>query len=494
MHLALLFLGIFILLLVTEVIRRTLHWPQEVTRKIVHITVGLLMVFTPLLLETSLPLLVISAFFTGFNYVAIRRNLFPGIHIDRKNFGTVYYALAFFVLVLFFWENHKLIIITSVLLMAVGDAAAAIAGQTIRRPHNYILIQDQKSLEGSAVMLIMSWLLVSLLLFFHPYSDEAVSLSLSQILLGGFLTALLATAAEALGHRGNDNILVPLISAVVLFYIFSAGNSQLIQLLVGMILGALIAFISFRVHFLTASGAMATFILAAFIFGFGGWKWTLPILTFFILSSLLSRTGQKTKSRYNLIFEKGHRRDHGQVFANGGIAVLLITAYVFTSHADIYFLYLGALAAAMADTWATETGVLFGRNPRLIYNFKPVEIGTSGGVTLAGTLGAFSGSLVLGMSGIFQANPRPHLGFIFLIIVLSGLLASFVDSFWGAALQGQYYCHSCGKITEKKIHCDGKPTALISGLRWINNDVVNFVNTWSGGLFVFLGLQFLKWF
>ena len=48
------------------------------------------------------------------------------------------------------------------------------------------------------------------------------------------------------------------------------------------------------------------------------------ILTFFILSSLLSRLGRSAKARYDLIFEKGSRRDHAQVLANGGIAGALM--------------------------------------------------------------------------------------------------------------------------------------------------------------------------
>ena len=71
LHLLLLSFIIFILIAVSELARRYLHWPQEATRKMVHISVGILLLLNPLLLKTSLPLLTIAAFFTSFNFIEI---------------------------------------------------------------------------------------------------------------------------------------------------------------------------------------------------------------------------------------------------------------------------------------------------------------------------------------------------------------------------------------------------------------------------------------
>ena len=50
-------------------------------------------------------------------------------------------------------------------------------------------------------------------------------------------------------------------------------------------------------------------------------------------------------------------------------------------------------------------------------------------------------------------------------------------------------CHLCGKITEKKFHCNGNPTTAFKGIKWVNNDVVNFFNTVSGSIFSYLGIS-----
>ena len=133
-----------------------------------------------------------------------------------------------------------------------------------------------------------------------------------------------ATAAEASSRRGSDNVSVPLVTAFMLWYMMHHAPDASLMLAVGTALGGLVAVLSWRAGLLTGSGAVATFWLAVPVFGFGGWMWTAPMVTFFLLSSLLSKVGRRVKAQYDLMFEKGDRRDWAQVVANGGIAGGLI--------------------------------------------------------------------------------------------------------------------------------------------------------------------------
>ena len=190
-----------------------------------------------------------------------------------------------------------------------------------------------------------------------------------------------------------------------------------------LVCGAIAGIISYRLGFLTASGSVMLFLLAAAVFGFGGIKWTIPILTFFILSSILSKISKKSKPEFDLIFEKGSRRDHMQVLANGGIGGLLVIGYHFTGQEMLFWAYLTSLAAATADTWATETGTMIGQTPRLITNFSTVEPGTSGGITPAGLAGALLGALVLAGSGVFYLTSQSiSLWVLFALVVICGFL------------------------------------------------------------------------
>ncbi len=487
MNLALLSAGIMGLIIISEIARKKLHWSQEATRKLVHICVGILLLLTPVMIQASLPLIVIGLFFSIFNFVALRKNLLPGIHIDRSNYGTVYYALSFFLLILIFWEGYKIIIIAAMMVMAVGDAAAAIVGRSFSNPHRYTLISDNKSIEGSLTMLLISGMVIFLTFILYPSHLSTMNHSMQYLAMISLFTAIIATAAEALGDHGNDNLSVPLLTAVVLYFMISQESQMQIQFIAGVFLAGITAYISFKARALTASGSMTTFILASIIYGFGGWKWTLPILIFFILSSLLSKAG---KTGHEALFAKGSQRDHSQVLANGGVGGLLMVLDLLSPHPMIYLAYLGSLAAATADTWGTEIGMRFGRSHRLISTLQSVPAGTSGGITVAGTGGALLGATVLSASGYpFISVPSVQ---ILGIIALSGLAASLVDSLLGATLQVQFKCVTCGKITEKKIHCGGRSTVIFSGITWLNNDMVNLINTIFGAIFVlvYTGLFF----
>ncbi len=490
LSLFLLALFIFLVILISEIIRKKLNWSQEITRKIVHVSVGIPMLLTLILLETAFPLILISTFFTIFNYIAVRKNLFPAMHIDRYNLGTVYYPLSFLILVIIFWSISKIFIFAAVMVMAFGDGAAAIAGRCVNNPHQYKLIHDQKSLEGTLVMFLVSTICIFLTFIFYPSLISIWSHGLAKLLLFAVLTAIISTAAEALGHRGNDNLLVPLTTSIVLFYLLHATNDQVFQFVLGMILGAVVSVVSIKFNFLSPSGSVATFILASIIFGFGGWSWAIPILAFFILSSLLSKMGKSRKARYDLIFEKGSKRDYGQVFANGGIAVLLMVSSLFLNDPRIYLLYLGALAAAMADTWSTEIGILFGKTPRHILKWTKVPAGSSGGVTFYGFLGGFLGAIILAFIGsiFFHDSLKENsITFIFLITI-AGFYSSIVDSLLGATVQVQYKCLNCNMITEKKFHCPNNQGITHRGFEWISNDMVNFINTIFGALTVYVGI------
>ena len=470
------FVGIMLLIGASEGLRRSLGWPEEFTRKFVHILVGVMMFFIPILLDTALPMVLIALLFIVVNLVALQKGLLKGMHGARHSYGTVFYPLSFLILVVLCWPENIVVIIAPMMVLALGDAAAAIVGESLKQPHEYVLIRDRKSFEGSFTMFLVSAIVIFLVLNFYPF-QPLNALSGGDVLWFALVAGLLVTAAEALSSKGSDNLSVPLSTALVLYFFLNHSPDENLRFTIGVALGLAAALVSLKLRFLSESGAVATFLLASIIFGFGGWRWTVPILTFFVLSSLLSKSGKAIKKQFDLIFEKGDRRDWAQVVANGGIAGMLMIAFMFFGDNRLFLLYLASLAAATADSWGTEIGTFFRWQPRLITNFRTVEPGTSGGITLPGTVGGGIGAFVIALSGwlVFPeiAGDSP-LSFI-AIITGCGIAGSLLDSMLGATVQSQFRCHICGKITERTSHCDDSPTALISGFRRMNNDLVNIL-------------------
>ncbi len=257
--------------------------------------------------------------------------------------------------------------------------------------------------------------------------------------------------------------------------IISMDASFFVQILVGIFLAVLVAILAWRAGALSASGAWAAAVTGGLIFGLGGWPWATLLLTFFISSSILSRAFSKRKASLAEKFSKGSRRDWGQVLANGGLGALLaIGTQVFPNQTWLWLAFGGAMAAVNADTWSTELGVLSPKAPRMITNGKEVERGTSGGVTLLGTLAALCGAVVIGLAGLFF-NLDKHWLLRLGLVILGGLVGSLFDSFLGATVQAIYWCPRCNKETERHpLHTCGTATIQVRGWSWFNNDVVNF--------------------
>lgn len=245
-------------------------------------------------------------------------------------------------------------------------------------------------------------------------------------------------------------------------------------------------------------------------------------MLFFVSSTLLSKFHARAKAEVNEKFQKGSQRDVGQVLANGGWAALLAIGYWYAQQTNagdrtvtLFFVALvGALATVTADTWATEIGVLSQDLPRLLTTGRAVPAGTSGGITALGTVVAFTGALLIGALGslrqfhliypeVLGGVPSldlqatfllwlPFVSFFAFLGGIGGLAGALFDSFLGATVQAMYFAEYDERQTERETDSQGKPTRLIRGWRWLDNDWVNFLRpclaVWSlpSSLFLFL--------
>lgn len=263
------------------------------------------------------------------------------------------------------------------------------------------------------------------------------------------------------------------------------------SLLLGFLLSAAIAYLAYRRGSLSRSGAVGALLVGTLVFGLGGWVWGIVLAVFFISSSFLSHFKEREKAAVAEKFEKGHRRDIGQVLANGGSGALIavLSALIpdpLVAAESWFFLFTGVMATVTADTWATELGTLSKAAPRLITNGRVVEVGTSGGVSPLGTGVSFAGGLLIGLTaGFFSAlaglQPWSAAPVIALIGAFSGAIGSAIDSLMGATIQQVYYCDTCHKETERKVHRCGATTRPLRGWSWMNNDLVNLISSLGGG-------------
>jgi len=235
---------------------------------------------------------------------------------------------------------------------------------------------------------------------------------------------------------------------------------------------------------LSLSGMLAAIIMGTVYFGAGNAFWFGILLLFFISSSLLSKLHHEDKAELEQTYDKTGRRDAGQVFANGGLGMLVVLLNAIYPMELWGFLFIGVMATVTSDTWATEIGTLSKRPPRSVLTGQIMPPGASGGVSLPGTLAAAAGGALIGLaSWLLQTAagmPASPAALLLLAGLLGGLAGAFADSILGATVQRMNRCTVCGREIEGSRHC-GAPAVHARGWHWMGNDAVNFISSIFGG-------------
>jgi uncharacterized protein (TIGR00297 family) len=141
----------------------------------------------------------------------------------------------------------------------------------------------------------------------------------------------------------------------------------------------------------------------------------LLIVVFFLSGNIVTKIGQKTKKKLKIV---EYSRSWRNVVSNG-----LFPLVFCAMGGEKAFVY--SVAAVTADKFASELGVLFGA-PISLDRFERVIEGTSGAVSMAGTLFSVVGAFILAVS----ANAIGYKTDVF-FTTLVGVIGCFADSVVG---------------------------------------------------------------
>ena len=194
-----------------ELLRRMTGRGGEFTRKFVHVGIGLWIIPTLILFTKWYWAALPPAAAVVMNFASLRLKLIKSIERDEPaDYGTVLFALSFLVCIIaFFHSEHRHAAAAGIMVMALGDAAAAIVGRAFGR-HPYTFLGARKSVEGSAAMLAVSWLAV--------FATLAVfGTAVATAAWVAALVAAVGTALEAAGRNGLDNLTVPVVCSAIAY-------------------------------------------------------------------------------------------------------------------------------------------------------------------------------------------------------------------------------------------------------------------------------------
>ncbi|PSQ87400.1 MAG: DUF92 domain-containing protein [Bacteroidetes bacterium QS_3_64_15] len=448
---------------------------DRTTRRLVHVGVSLFVAATPFLFARSLPVYGLAAVFTLINARVLYRRSWPSIHEARSDsWGTVALPLSVLPALAATWSvtpDRLLAFQTAYLVLALADPAASWVGEGN---------SPESRSQGSTVAGSLTFAGITFIL---TASVLAAGVGKPGVLIAGIAagTTLVATLVEAVSHRGWDNLFV--VAAVILPLVpIQEQALELVHIGVALVAGTAFGGLAYAANALDERGAATGGLFAASLVGLGGWPWIVPGIVFFGLSSALTSIDWRDLS----LSGESPRRTQVQVLANGGVAwaALAGAAVVPGLCAWSYAVFVGSLAAAAADTWATELGRWSPSPPWSLRDGKRVPTGTSGAVSVVGTSAALLGAasvvgpalLVNGpLAGSTPQNATLLLG--------AGMLGMGADSLAGAFLQAHYRASS-GRLVETPPSDKAAP---VQGWAGIGNNAVNFIGTAVGALVAVAG-------
>jgi uncharacterized protein (TIGR00297 family) len=201
----------------------------------------------------------------------------------------------------------------------------------------------------------------------------------------------------------------------------------------GFVLSLAVSLTARAFGWLTTNGAVAAIIVGTLVFAWGGWEHAGLLVLFFTTSSLLTRWHAARKPHP----EHTTGRTAAQVLANATVVTILSVWGSVRTAPWVDVAFAGAIAAAAADAWATEIGLLSASHPRLITvalrrRGATVPPGTPGGVSWLGTIAACAAStLIAGGSTILLATPLAP-------VWVGGVFGMAIDSLLGATVEGRW--------------------------------------------------------
>lgn len=413
---------------------------RETKRKIVHIG----MVGWAFLTGRIPPV-----FISGLALAALLFNLFilpriTGRALERKEErilgfspGMIAYPAVVLLLSLIFFHSQVFLAVAWGA-MAFGDGFATVVGKKYGR-HPVGRLSD-KTWEGTLAF-ILAGIAGTVLLVFSLPAGVRLGLPAGVWMAVIVLAILLSAVSETLRGTVNDNIMVPLTAAFTAFFavkIFLSGQFFIPgNWWVGLVFVVFLVTLSYLSGRFDLKGAITGGAITALVFLGGGMAGLLFLIIFVVGGVAGSDWRIRDKIHLGLAQGNRNRRSAIHVVANGGVPAMLgFLAWVFPHQRDLYLgMTAAALASALADTWSSELGNIYGKGFVNIVSLQPDIRGRDGVISLQGSLAGVAGSCIMSTAYWLYAGSV----YESFIILLAGVMGNFLDSVLGATLQRRGY-------------------------------------------------------
>lgn len=196
---------VFLILVFAEYLSRYKGVHSELTRKLVHVMVGIFVAFWPFFLSWR-QIQALSLLFLVTVLVSIKFRIFNSIHaVSRNHVGEVSFAIVIGVLALI--SSSPWVFAAAMLHLGLADGLAAVIGLAYGSDNSYRIAGRTKSLAGSLTFFFVS---TAIMFWYASFSNSGYGI------VPMFWLPLTATLAENLSGKGLDDLIVPTLVALVL--------------------------------------------------------------------------------------------------------------------------------------------------------------------------------------------------------------------------------------------------------------------------------------
>lgn len=379
---------------------------------------------------------------------------------QESSYGIALFPIALGGLLMIGVAPHY--VATAAWILAVSDASAGWIGRTWGYP-KYIFLSETKSYQGAFAFFVTALI--------------CLAIRFPDLHMGWWiLLACLPTLTELFSWRGSDNFFLPLFTVGWIQLVLKTpflSNPILVVCTVFFL--AVLGWLVIYKKWLNQTGFWAALWMAAILWMSGGWKAMSAPIFLLVFGSIAGRLF--------LASHASEKRTAVQVFSNGWIGVVLYMLYGLTDQSHWQLLAWCSFAISICDTISSEVGTAIRGKTLNILNFRAMQPGLSGGISVAGTAGGLLALLLLAAYLHFILPVTP---IQLLWVVGIGMAGMLVDSILGSTLQALWM--DGDQLSE--IKQDQSSAQLVKGLSWLDNHWVNFLSNGITMICAYLGYVF----
>lgn len=211
------FLGVILL---SEFLYAKFAFSAEITRKTAHTLATLFSLIFLTTFQSYWYVVILALVFFLLLVVGKRFQLFQSIFgVQRKTAGSYLLPLAIGLLFVISKEtDNRLLFILPILILGISDPLAGLFG-TLYGDHTRRVVlfhhEFDKTFMGSSVFCLSAFVITLVVLPFFAFTGY-------PLLLAALGVAVLATFVEFISSYGTDNITVPLVLCLVLYWLSTA--------------------------------------------------------------------------------------------------------------------------------------------------------------------------------------------------------------------------------------------------------------------------------